>query len=89
MAHDKSSSSDVIIYSTDWCGFCRMAKQYLDGKGIPYVEKNIEADKAAYDELMEKIQGNFMGVPVIDIHGDIILGFDRPKIDASLAGAKS
>jgi glutaredoxin-like YruB-family protein len=74
-----------IIYSTNWCGFCKMAKSYFESKNIPYVEKNIEEDKVAYDELMGKINGNFMGVPVIDMSGEIILGFDRPKIDAALA----
>ena len=50
-----------------------------DGAAVP-----IEEDKAAHTELMNKIGGNFRGVPVIDINGDIILGFDRAKIDDSL-----
>lgn len=79
--------SNVTIYSTTWCGFCHMAKQYFDSKDVKYTDKDIEMDKAAYDELMGKIQGNYMGVPVIDIDGTIILGFDRPKIDAALAAA--
>lgn len=62
-----------------------MAKKYLDDKSIKYTDKNIEEDKAAYDELMGKVEGNYMGVPVIDIDGTIVLGFDRPKIDAALA----
>lgn len=79
------SDTKPIIYSTNWCGFCKMAKQYLDQKDIAYEDKNVEEDKAAYEELMGKIGGNFRGVPVIDINGEIILGFDRPKIDAALA----
>lgn len=74
-----------IIYSTDWCGYCKMTKQYLTQKGVEFVEKNIEHDKDAHDELMQKIENDFRGVPVIDINGEIILGFDRPKIDAALA----
>ena len=62
-----------------------MAKQYLESKQISYTEKNIEEDSAAHEELMKKINGDFRGVPVIDINGTIILGFDRPKIDAALA----
>lgn len=62
-----------------------MAKQYLDSKNVTYVEKNIEQDSAAHDELMTKINSDFRGVPVIDIDGQIILGFDRPKIDSALA----
>ncbi|RWZ79122.1 MAG: glutaredoxin family protein [Candidatus Chaera renei] len=80
-----NNQKPIIIYSTAWCGFCRMARQYLDSKQVAYQDKNIEEDKAAYDELMRKIQGNYVGVPVLDIGGTIILGFDRPKIDAALA----
>lgn len=74
----------VIIYSTNWCAYCKMAYQYLTGLNINAVEKNIEEDDGAHAELMAKIGGNFRGVPVIDINGDIILGFDRAKIDDSL-----
>jgi len=62
-----------------------MTMKYLGDKGIAFTDKNVEEDADAYKELMEKIQGNFQGVPVIDIDGQIILGFDRPKIDAALA----
>ena len=74
----------VIVYSTTWCGFCRSEKQYLDSKKIAYIEKDVEKDAAAQKELLGKMNGNFQGVPVTDIGGDIILGFDRPKIDESL-----
>jgi glutaredoxin-like YruB-family protein len=77
----------VIVYSTNWCAYCKMAKQYLDSKNVKWVEKNIEEDPAAHDELMAKIGGNFRGVPVLDVFGEIILGFDRPKIDAAVKAA--
>ena len=78
------SKPEVIIYSTNWCAYCKMARQYLNSLDVPTVEKNVEEDEAAHKELMDKIGGNFRGVPVIDINGDIILGLDRPKIDDSL-----
>lgn len=74
----------VIVYSTSWCGFCRSEKQYFDSKNIAYEDKDVEKDASAQKELLEKIDGNFQGVPVTDIGGDIILGFDRPKIDETL-----
>lgn len=58
--------------------------QWLDKLGIPYIAKDIEADKVAYDELMTKSGGNFSGVPVTDIAGDLVLGFDRPKIQDAI-----
>ncbi|MDB5186695.1 MAG: Glutaredoxin [Candidatus Saccharibacteria bacterium] len=78
------SAPQVTIYSTTWCAFCKTEKQYLDKLGIAYNYKDIEEDKAAYEELMSKNGGNFQGVPVTDIAGEIILGFDRAKIDATL-----
>lgn len=61
-----------------------MAKQYFESRHIDFIEKDIEADESARNELLEKVHGEFRGVPVIDIKGTIVLGFDRPKIDAAL-----
>lgn len=58
--------------------------QWLDKLGFSYVAKDIEADKEAYEELMAKLGGNFQGVPVTDIAGDVVLGFDRPKIQEAI-----
>jgi mycoredoxin len=74
----------VIIYSTNWCGYCKMAMHYLDQKNVPYIDKNVETDAEAFHEFSAKMGGH-SGVPVLDINGTLILGFDRPKIDAALA----
>lgn len=79
-----TTDAKITIYSTTWCAFCHTEMQWLDKLGIPYVAKDIEADKAAYDELMGKVDGNFRGVPVTDVAGEVILGFDRPKIQAAI-----
>lgn len=79
-----TDSAQITIYSTTWCAFCKTEKQYLDKLGVAYNYKDIEEDKAAYEELMSKNGGNFQGVPVTDIDGEIILGFDRAKIDAAI-----
>lgn len=81
---DAQSTPQIIIYSTTWCAFCHTEAQWLDHLGIPYVKKDIEVDKEAYEELMGKVGGDFRGVPVTDVAGDIILGFDRPKIQNSI-----
>jgi glutaredoxin len=81
---EDTNNNSVIIYSTTWCAFCKTEEEYLDKLGVKHVVKNIEDDKDAYNELMQKIGGNFTGVPVTDIAGEMILGFDRPKIDAAL-----
>lgn len=78
------TSPQIIIYSTTWCAFCKTEKQYLTKQGIAFIEKDIEEDKAAYDELMSKNGGQFQGVPVTDIAGTIVLGFERGRIDQVL-----
>lgn len=78
----QSTTPQIIIYSAVWCAFCKTEKQYLDKLNIPYVEKDIEEDKDAYEELMSKAgEGGYQGVPVTDIAGTLVLGFDRRKID--------
>lgn len=79
-----ADTADVIVYSTPWCAFCKTEKQYLDHLGVKYIAKDVENDEGAMEELKAKNGGNFSGVPVTDIAGDIILGFDRAKIDATL-----
>lgn len=79
-----TATPEIIIYRTSWCAFCHTEMQWLDRMGIPYTAKDIEADEAAHDELMAKINGDFRGVPVTDIGGDIILGFDRPKLQDAM-----
>jgi glutaredoxin len=79
-----TTTPDITIYSTTWCAFCHTEMQWLDKLGIPYIAKDVEADKDAYEELLAKNGGNFQGVPVTDIKGDIVLGFDRPKIQAAI-----
>lgn len=88
--HMSEVQPQVTIYSTSWCGFCHTLEQYLEKKGVSFVTKDIEKDETAYHELMDKIGGrqNFRGVPTSDFGGEIVLGFDRPKIDAVLAKNK-
>lgn len=72
----------VTIYSATWCAFCHAAMQYLDKLEIKYEVKDVEVARENAEEAVEK--SGQMGIPVLDINGDIIVGFDRPKIDAAL-----
>ena len=74
----------VIIYSAPWCAFCKTEKQYLEHLGVAFKERDIEEDDGAMDELLAKVGGQASSVPVTDIDGVIIRGFDRAKIDATL-----
>lgn len=77
------SSSNIIVYSATWCAFCHAAKDYFDKQGVTYEDRDIESDSKYADESVEK--SGQRGIPVIDIDGEIIVGFDRAKIDAALA----
>ena len=76
--------SQVIIYSAPWCAFCKTEKQYLDHLGVGFIERDIENDNEAMQELLSKVGGETSSVPVTDIDGVIIRGFDRVKIDTTL-----
>jgi len=79
-----SKVAAVIIYSTPWCAFCRTEKQWLDSLGVSYISKDIEEDPNAKEELLAKLGGQFQGVPTTDIGGEMIVGFDRPKLQDAL-----
>ncbi len=77
----------VTVYSTPWCAFCRTEKQWLESLGVTFISKDIEEDDGAKDELLSKLDGQFQGVPTTDIAGEMIIGFDRPKLQAALQQA--
>jgi glutaredoxin len=82
-----SGAAVVTIYGTSWCGACKAARQYLTQRRIPFADKDVENDPAAARELQEK--ASKMGiptdrVPVIDVRGRLLQGFDRARIDALL-----
>jgi glutaredoxin 3 len=80
MSTDKPS---IIVYSATWCAFCHAAKEYFDKLGVSYTDEDVEANPEAGAAAVEK--SGQRGIPVIDIDGEIIIGFDRPRIDAALA----
>jgi glutaredoxin len=82
--NSQAQDPKVILYSTTWCAFCKTEEQYLQRLGVEYIKKDVEEDKDAYLELMQKNGGAFQGVPITDIAGELVLGFDRGKIDTLL-----
>lgn len=72
----------VKVYSTDSCPWCVKAKQYLKSKGVEYKEINVAEDMEGREEMVN-LSGQ-MGVPVVNINGTIIVGFDRQAIDEAL-----
>ena len=74
----------VKVYSTKTCPWCHKLKDYLNEKKIKFEDIDVGEDKKAAEEMVKK--SGQMGVPVTDINGKIIVGFDKEEIEKALAG---
>ncbi len=72
----------VVIYSTPTCHFCQIAKDFLKEKGIAYSEFDVAHDLERRQEMIQK--SGQMGVPVIVVDNEMIIGFDQEKLAAAL-----
>ncbi len=77
----------VKVYSTPTCPYCKLAKDYLREKGIQFEDIDVAADSNAAQEMV-KLSGQ-MGVPVIDVNGSIIVGWNKTAIEEALAANKA
>lgn len=68
----------VTVYSTPTCHFCNMAKEYFNANGVAYESFDVSVDQEKRREMMD-ISGQ-LGVPVITIDNDVIIGFNKPKL---------
>jgi glutaredoxin 3 len=80
----------VTLYGTSWCSACKSARSYLQSRGIPFADKDVERDAAAARELREKagrlgVQAD--RVPILDIRGRLLVGFDKDRLEALLGEA--
>jgi glutaredoxin-like YruB-family protein len=72
----------IKVYSTTMCPYCVIAKEYLKEKGFEYEDLDVSSDQKALEELQSKT--NALSVPVIDIDGEIVIGFDKNRINTLL-----
>ncbi len=72
----------VKIYSTPWCTYCKMAKDYFREKKVEFSEFDVSKDEKARNEMLSKSSQS--GVPVIDIDGTLVVGFDKDRISELL-----
>ena len=87
MSSNAASGADprrhrVIVFSTPTCPWCTRAKSYLRGRGVPFRDVDVSRDPAAARDLVART--GQMGVPVIEIDGRPIVGFDQARIEAAL-----
>ncbi len=74
----------VKIYSTSTCPYCEMAKDFLKNNNVEFEDVDVSEDHAAQEEMIKK--SGQMGVPVIEIDGKMIIGFDRAAVEEALKG---
>jgi len=72
----------VTIFSSPTCSYCKMTKEFLNEKNIPFTDIDVTKDEKARDDMIKKT--GQMGVPVVDIDGEIIIGFNKDKISSAL-----
>ena len=80
----------MVIYGAEWCGACHDAAKYLRHKGVAYVAQDIEKDQGAAREMQQKLAKNGLNagsIPVIDVRGKVLVGFNPAEIDAALGQA--
>jgi len=75
-------SHEVTVYTSPICSWCEAVKDYLRAREIDFEEVDVSADMDRAQEMVER-SGQY-GVPVIDIDGEMVIGFNRPRIDALL-----
>ncbi len=73
----------VTVYSTPTCPYCKLTKEFLKEKGIPFSDVDVSADPAAANEMVKK--SGQMGVPVIDINGSVIVGWNKGALEEAIS----
>ncbi len=79
----EKATRQIVIYFTPTCPICKRAKEYLTKTGIPYQEIDVAGDRKAVQEMIQK--SGQMGVPVIIVDDELMVGFNQSKLDALLA----
>ena len=77
------AKNNVAVYSTPTCPYCRQVKDYLKEKGVEFTDYNVSTDLEARNAMVKK--SGQLGVPVIEVDGHIVVGFNRQKIDELVA----
>lgn len=72
----------IQLYTTPTCAYCRKTKDYLRQRKVSFQEHNVATNRAKADEMVRK--SGQMGVPVLDVNGKIIVGFNQAEIERAL-----
>jgi glutaredoxin-like YruB-family protein len=81
-AYEAAMERRVVVYTTSWCGWCRKTLAFLNQQGVAFENRDIEANEAWREELIEKTGGT--SIPVVEIDGQIVRGYDPQRMAALL-----
>lgn len=84
-----AGAARVVLYGTSWCGACAQARRWLQERGVPFVDRDIERDERAAAQMRRRMKQAgipFGGVPVLDVGGELMLGFDAGRLERLLQG---
>jgi glutaredoxin 3 len=73
---------NVTVYTTPTCPYCHTLKRYLSQRGVPFLEKDVSVDQAAAMDMVRRTGQH--GVPVTEINGQFVIGFDQPQLEELL-----
>lgn len=82
-----ATADAVVVYSAEWCGYCKKAKAWLTKENVPFIERDVEKQAGAQAELNQKLSSvgaRGGGIPVIDWAGTLVMGFDQAKLQKLL-----
>jgi glutaredoxin len=88
-SNNQPTTAGVIVYGASWCSACHQAAGWFRAHNVPFVEKDIEQDPGAQQEMLAKAQRAGVptgSIPILDVRGHILLGFSPPAIERALAG---
>lgn len=87
-----TGDGQVVLYGASWCGACRQARAFLRERQVPFVDRDIERDQGARDAMNAAAQAAGVpttGIPIIDFRGDVIAGFDQPRLSRLIEQSRS
>lgn len=82
-----AAQGPVILYGASWCGACKEAAEFMTKRGIAFIEKDIEKEPEARKEMLDKARAqgvSAQGIPVLDVHGTLMAGFDPVRLGSLL-----
>ncbi|MCE5198986.1 MAG: glutaredoxin family protein [Armatimonadota bacterium] len=73
------TDKNITVYSTPTCPYCRQAKEFLQERGVAFTDLNVATDLEARNAMVQK--SGQLGVPVIEVDGNIVIGFNKSKLE--------